>query len=127
MHRNSLKKLAKQLKEIDLSTYSLYLQYERIKCHFVLNSFKILRRLSKKMFTDACTLGSIAWQVNALMMVVIAESRLGNANKCMKTLEFVIPLSRTMGNDQVTQFLRKVRIKIHFYAFDFRYNIMIEK
>lgn len=67
------------------------------------------RKLSKKMFTGACTLGSIAWQVNALMMAVISESRIGDPKKCMKTLEFVILLSRTLGNVNVTHFLRTVR------------------
>lgn len=75
-----------------------------------LGNIKKTRRISKKMFSDAITLGSIAWQVNALMTVVIVESKLGNTIKCMKTLELIIPLSRILGNEKVTTFFRKVRI-----------------
>ncbi|VVC28413.1 Tetratricopeptide repeat,Tetratricopeptide repeat-containing domain,Tetratricopeptide-like helical [Cinara cedri] len=105
--RSTLKKLNKQLKETEFGTYSLYLQYERIKCHLKLGEIKEMRRLSKQMFSDAFTLGSIAWQVNALMTIVIAESRLSNTVKCMETLEIIISLSKTLGNEDVTAFFRK--------------------
>lgn len=103
-----MKTLTEQIKENELSTYNLYLQYERIKCYLKLKELKIMRPLTKQMFTDACKMGSIAWQVNALIMSVFSESRLGNYTICMETLEFIISLSRILGNDNVTQFLRKV-------------------
>lgn len=106
--RRNLEKLTNRLKDNELSTYSLYLQYERIKYYLKLKQFFRTISLSKKMYDDANALGSIAWQVNALMMAAISESRLGNSMNCMKILEVVIPLSRTLGNDEVTQFLSKV-------------------
>lgn len=107
-YRNTLKKLSKQLQENDLSTYTVYLQYECIKCYLELKEFKKSRLLSAQMFTDARDIDSIAWQLNALMMSAISESRLHNALKCMKVLERMIPLSNILGNENVTQFLRKV-------------------
>lgn len=119
-YRNTLENLSKQLRENELSTYSVYLQYERIKCYLELKYFKKTRLLSNLMFTDACRLDSIAWQVNALMMMAISESRLGRMVKCTKVIEFIIPLSITLGNENVTQFLRKVRlfiiIKLHIIS-----------
>lgn len=106
-----MKNLAKQLKNVELSTYGVYLQHERIKCHFKLSNFVGMIPLAKQMYSDACTLGSIAWQVNALMTAVISESRLGDVTNCMKTLELIVPLSRTLGNKNVTRFLIKVRLK----------------
>jgi len=108
IHRSYLKKLSRQLNGIELTTYSLYLQYERIKCYMHLKEFKATRPLTKTMFNDACTLGSIAWQVNALMLTMISESKLGNGLQCIKTIEFIISLSRTLGDDNVTAFMRKV-------------------
>lgn len=107
--RNALKKLARRLEETEFSTYSLYLQHDRIKCLLKLGKFKKTRQFSKQMFSDAVALGSIAWQVNALMTVVIAESRLGNTVKCTESLELIVSLSRTLGNENVTAFFRKVR------------------
>lgn len=107
-----MKKISKQLRENEFSAYTMYLQYERIRCYLQLGEFKKTRILSNVMFTDACDLGSIAWQVNALMMTAISESRLGNALKCKKVFEYMIPLSRSLGNENVTRFLRKVRLII---------------
>ncbi|XP_060851648.1 outer dynein arm-docking complex subunit 4-like [Rhopalosiphum padi] len=106
--KSYLKKLSRQLNGIELTTYRLYLQYERIKCYMHLNDFKATRPLTKKMFNDACALGSIAWQVNALMLTMISESKLGNGLQCIKTIEFIISLSRTLGDENVTAFMRKM-------------------
>lgn len=103
-----MKKLTKQLNSIELSTYKLYLQYERIKCYMHLNEFKATRPLTKTLFRGACALGSIAWKVNALMLTMISESKLGNGLQCIKTIEFMITLSRTLGDEKVTEFMRKV-------------------
>ncbi|XP_022180767.1 tetratricopeptide repeat protein 25-like [Myzus persicae] len=103
-----LKKLTKQLNSIELSTYKLYLQYERIKCYMHLNEFKATRPLTKTLFRGACALGSIAWKVNALMLTMISESKLGNGLQCIKTIEFMITLSRTLGDEKVTEFMRKM-------------------
>ncbi|XP_025195098.1 tetratricopeptide repeat protein 25-like [Melanaphis sacchari] len=106
--KSYLKKLSRQLNNIELTTYRLYLQYERVKCYILLNEFKATRPLTKTMFNDACALGSIAWQVNALMLTMIAESKLGNGLQCIKTIEFIISLSRTLGDENVTAFMRKM-------------------
>lgn len=103
-----MKKLTRQLNGIELSTYRLYLQYERIKCYMHLNEFKATRPLTKTMFHDACALGSIAWKVNALMLTMISESKLGNGLQCIKTIELIITLTKTLGDEKVTAFMRKV-------------------
>lgn len=102
-------KLNNKIDENQLSTYSLYLQYERIKCCLQMYKTKGMRMLTKKMFAEACHLGSVAWQVNALMLTIINESRIGHLLLCTKILKFVINLSVTLGNDNVTEFLIKVR------------------
>lgn len=117
-NRNALKNVAKQLQDAELSTYSVYLQYERIKCYLKLSNFVGMIPLAKQMYSDACTLGSIAWQVNALMMAVISESRLCDVTNCIKTLELIVPLSRTLGNENVTRFLRKVWLKKKYASFN---------
>jgi len=125
MHRIYLKKLTRQLNGIELSTYRLYLQYERIKCYMHLNDFKATRPLTKTMFHDARALGSIAWKVNALMLTMISESKLGNGLQCIKTIELIITLSKTLGDERVTAFMRKVWYKNPFYIFTYLYNIII--
>lgn len=110
-----MKNLSKQLNETELSTYRLNLQYEKLKCYIKLKKYGPVRMLSHEMFTDAHALGSIAWQMNALIMSVISESRarvqVSQLKKCMETLEFMLPISRTLGDKNITDFLTKVRVK----------------
>lgn len=106
-----MKTLAKRLKgAAKQSAYSVYLQHELIKCHLELNDLVEMIPLAKRMYSDARALGSIAWQVNALMMAVLSESRLGDVSNCVKTLELIVPLGRSLGNENVTGFLRKVSL-----------------
>lgn len=102
-----------KIDEIELSTYKLYLQYERIKYHLLKFKNKKTRMFTKKLFTEACVLGSISWQVNALMLTIINESRIGHTLLCMKILKFVINLSVNLGNNNVTEFLTKVNVLMY--------------
>lgn len=86
-----------------------------LKCYVKLKKYGPVRLLTHEMFTDAYTLGSIAWQMNALIMSVISESRarvqVSQLEKCIGTLEFILPISKTLGERKVTEFLTKVRVR----------------
>lgn len=113
-----MKKFIKHIKETELSTFSLYLQYELIKCHFRLKDFKRMKILAKHMFTDAYNLGSVAWQANALMMMVVSESRSDDTTiykETLNNLKYLISLSTILGNENVTLFLRKVGFIMCYY------------